>query len=49
MGIDHNDKDIKLAAIECLGSYVESADTKDSKMYENLLINVLNSIWILLE
>jgi len=34
MGLDHNDSQIKLAAIECIGSFVESAEPKESKPFE---------------
>lgn len=41
MGIDHFENKIKLAAIECLGSYVESSEIKDTKPFEALIINSL--------
>jgi uncharacterized protein (DUF779 family) len=49
MGIDHSENKIKLAAIECLGSYVESSEYKDWKPFENLIINTLNAIWNIIE
>jgi len=49
MGLDHNDHTIKLAAVECVGSYVESAEPKESKSFEALLLNVFNAIWVLME
>lgn len=49
MGLEHNDHQIKLASVECVGSFVESAEPKESKAFEQLLLNVLNAIWILME
>lgn len=49
MGLEHNHDQIKLAAIECIGSFVESAEPKESKPFEQLLLSVLNAIWVLME
>jgi|SaaInl47_10m_RNA_FD_contig_81_203360_length_2797_multi_4_in_0_out_0_5 hypothetical protein len=34
MGLEHNDHQIKLASVECVGSFVESAEPKESKAFE---------------
>lgn len=49
MGIDHSENKIKLAAIECLGSYVESSEYKEWKPFESLIINSLQAIWNICE
>lgn len=49
MGIDHPEKKVKLAAIECLGSFVESCETKESKQFEALLVSALQATWTLIE
>lgn len=49
MGLEHSDHSIKLASVETVGSFVESAEPKESKAFEGLLLSVFNAIWIMME
>jgi len=49
MGLNHSDDHIQLAAVECVGSFVESAEPKESKPFEGLLLSVFNAIWTMIE
>jgi len=48
MGLEHHFKLVNLAAVDCFCSFVESAGLKDSKPFEKLFLNVLNTIWVLM-
>lgn len=49
MGMNHSENKIRLAAVEGLGSFVESCEPKESKQFEQLLVPALECIWGLIE
>jgi len=40
---------VKLSAVECLGSFVESCEPKECKPFEALIMPALQAVWTLLE
>lgn len=48
-GIGHAEKKVKLAAIECFGSFVEACEPKECKDFETLVVGALTATWILIE
>lgn len=49
MALEHSEHSIKLAAIECIGAFVESAEFKESKAFEPLLLSLFNATWIMMQ